>query len=180
MKQVKERSHNPLEQTSWSHYGNPFQNKDEYHRLIFPVLLCVFISGHKAVIKPSSKDETLVRHLTGKLCEWNRDVNELIVLEEMLKGCDAYIATGSNNSARYFEYYFNKYPHIIRRNRTSVAVLDGNETREDHENLPGGYCLPLRSQFSLARPAELNKELPIQLISACPGNNERYSQTPGQ
>ena len=101
----------------------------------FHDLLCVFISGHKAVIKPSSKDETLVRHLTGKLCEWNRDVNELIVLEEMLKGCDAYIATGSNNSARYFEYYFNKYPHIIRRNRTSVAVLDGNETREELERL---------------------------------------------
>ena len=53
----------------------------------------------------------------------------------MLKGCDAYIATGSNNSARYFEYYFNKYPNIIRRNRTSVAILDGNETKQELEKL---------------------------------------------
>ena len=53
----------------------------------------------------------------------------------MLKNCDAYIATGSNNSARYFEYYFKKYPHIIRRNRTSVAVLDGDETRKELDNL---------------------------------------------
>ena len=53
----------------------------------------------------------------------------------MLKDCDAYIATGSNNSARYFEYYFKKYPHIIRRNRTSVAILDGNETTEELEKL---------------------------------------------
>jgi hypothetical protein len=49
----------------------------------------------------------------------------------MLKGMDAYIATGSNNSARYFDYYFGKYPSLIRRNRTSVAVLDGNESSEE-------------------------------------------------
>jgi len=53
----------------------------------------------------------------------------------MLKGCDAYIATGSNNSSRYFEYYFGKYPHIIRRNRTSVALLTGEETNDELEKL---------------------------------------------
>src|ERR1041384_6629209 len=53
----------------------------------------------------------------------------------MLKHCDAYIATGSNNSAKYFEYYFKKYPHIIRRNRTSVAILNGKETARDLEKL---------------------------------------------
>jgi len=53
----------------------------------------------------------------------------------MLKGCDAYIATGSNNSARYFDYYFSKYPHIIRRNRSSVAILDGTETAIELERL---------------------------------------------
>jgi hypothetical protein len=53
----------------------------------------------------------------------------------MLKGCDAYITTGSNNSSRYFEYYFGKYPHIIRRNRTSVAILQGDESSEDLEKL---------------------------------------------
>jgi hypothetical protein len=60
---------------------------------------------------------------------------EDISIEQNLKGCDAYIATGSNNSSRYFEYYFAKYPHIIRRNRTSVAILDGNETIEQLQAL---------------------------------------------
>ena len=53
----------------------------------------------------------------------------------MLKGMDAYIATGSNNSARYFEYYFGKFPSLIRRNRTSIALLQGDETAEELEKL---------------------------------------------
>ncbi|HEX6171520.1 MAG TPA: acyl-CoA reductase [Chitinophagaceae bacterium] len=101
----------------------------------FHDFLSVFISGHRAIIKASSKDEVLIKHLVDKLTEWNKKLNELAVFQEMLKGCDAYIATGSNNSARYFEYYFKKYPHIIRRNRTSVAVLDGNETTAELEKL---------------------------------------------
>jgi hypothetical protein len=101
----------------------------------FHDLLSVFISGHRAVIKPSSKDEALIKHLVKKLEEWNPEIKELISFQEMLKGCDAYIATGSNNSARYFEYYFSKYPHIIRRNRTSVAILNSNETTEELEKL---------------------------------------------
>ena len=101
----------------------------------FHDLLSVFITGHKSIIKASSKDETLIKHLVKKLKEWNEEVNDLISFEEMLKGCDAYIATGSNNSARYFDYYFGKYPNIIRRNRTSVAILDGNETTKELELL---------------------------------------------
>ena len=110
----------------------------------FHDFLSVFISGHKSIIKASSKDEVLIKHLVEKLTEWsanrrvpseNKELNELAVFQEMLKGCDAYIATGSNNSARYFEYYFKKYPHIIRRNRTSVGVLDGNETTDELEKL---------------------------------------------
>jgi len=101
----------------------------------FHDFLCVFISGHKTIIKASSKDEVLLKHLVQKLNEWNSTVSEQVAFEEMLKGCDAYIATGSNNSARYFEYYFSKWPHIIRKNRTSVAVLDGNETIPELEKL---------------------------------------------
>jgi hypothetical protein len=97
----------------------------------FHDLLCVFISGHNAIIKPSSKDDTLIRHLVKKIQEWEPGTTELIQFAERLKNCDAYIATGSNNTAGYFEYYFKKYPHIIRRNRTSVAVLTGKETREE-------------------------------------------------
>ena len=106
----------------------------------FHDFLCVFISGHNAIIKPSVKDETLIKHLVQKLEEWNTFPNNSesgagVFFQDMLKGCDAYIATGSNNSARYFEYYFSKYPHIIRRNRTSVAVLDGTERPEELEKL---------------------------------------------
>jgi hypothetical protein len=101
----------------------------------FHDLLCVFICGHKALIKPSSKDQTLIRHLADKLAEWAPETTKLIEFSEMLKNCDAYIATGSNNTSRYFEYYFAKYPHIIRRNRTSVAILNGNESAEELEKL---------------------------------------------
>lgn len=101
----------------------------------FHDFLCVFISGNKIRIKPSSKDDVLIRHLAEKLSSWNAECGELIRFEDMLKGCDAYIATGSNNSSRYFEYYFGKYPHIIRRNRTSVALLDGTETPGELELL---------------------------------------------
>jgi len=97
--------------------------------------LSVFISGHRAIVKPSSKDKVLLRHLVEKLAEWEPAIRRQTVFAEMLKGCDAYIATGSNNSSRYFEYYFGKYPHIIRKNRTSVAVLDGTETIEELERL---------------------------------------------
>ena len=101
----------------------------------FHDLMSVFITGHKIRIKASSKDDVLIKHLVNKMSEWDPEINELIVFEEMLKGCDAYIATGSNNSSRYFEYYFSKYPNIIRRNKTSIAILDGSETKEDLESL---------------------------------------------
>lgn len=94
----------------------------------FHDFLCVFLSGHKQTIKLSSKDSILLKHLVEKLTEWEPALKTEILFAEILKGCDAYIATGSNNSARYFEQYFSKYPNIIRRNRTSVAVLDGKET----------------------------------------------------
>jgi len=97
----------------------------------FHDLLCVFMSGHKALIKPSSKDEVLIKHIADKLFDWNDETRNYLSFADRLKGCDAYIATGSNNSSRYFEYYFRKYPGIIRSNRTSVAVLDGNETPEE-------------------------------------------------
>jgi len=101
----------------------------------FHDLLCVFICGHKAMVKTSSKDHVLLPHLVKKMTEWDASVANDIVFAERLSGCDAYIATGSNNSAGYFEYYFKKYPHIIRRNRTSVAVLTGKESPEELEQL---------------------------------------------
>lgn len=101
----------------------------------FHDFLSVFISGHKQRIKLSSKDEVLLKHLVEQMTIWNPETTTLISFEPMLKDCDAYIATGSNNSARYFEYYFGRYPSIIRKNRTSVAVLTGNETTKELELL---------------------------------------------
>lgn len=101
----------------------------------FHDMLCIFISGHRQVIKLSSKDEVLIPHLVAKMITWDSEVEELILFADKLTNCEVYIATGSNNSSRYFEYYFGKFPHIIRRNRTSVAILDGNETTPELEQL---------------------------------------------
>lgn len=101
----------------------------------FHDLLCTFLTGHFAVVKLSSKDTVLTKFLVRKLVEWDAAAAPYFSFSEMLKGCDAYIATGSNNSSKYFEYYFSKYPHIIRKSRTSVAVLTGNETTEELERL---------------------------------------------
>lgn len=98
-------------------------------------LIVVFLSGHRLKLKPSSKDTVLVKHILTKLTEMEPEVANWILIQEMLKDCDAYIATGSDNSARYFEYYFSKFPHIIRKNRTSIAILDGTETTEELSNL---------------------------------------------
>lgn len=101
----------------------------------FHDFLCVFVSGHRQTIKLSSKDNVLLPHLVARLIEWAPELKETIVFAEALKGCDAYIATGSGNSSRYFEYYFGRYPSIIRRNRTSVALLDGTETPGELDQL---------------------------------------------
>ena len=101
----------------------------------FHDFLSVFVFGHRQTIKPSSKDQVLIRHLLGKLDEWDPAFQQYAAFADMLKGCDAYVATGSNNSSRYFKHYFGKYPNIIRSNRTSVAVLSGQETMENLSEL---------------------------------------------
>lgn len=102
----------------------------------FHDLLSVLISGHVAWIKLSSKDEVLIPFWLEILLEINTNWKQKIELKsERMIGMDAVIATGSNNSARYFDYYFGKYPHIIRKNRTSVALLTGEEDDSDLQNL---------------------------------------------
>ena len=101
----------------------------------FHDFLSIFISGHHQLIKPSQRDEVLIRHLVEWLTAASPAAAQRIHFAERLNGCDAYIATGSNNSARYFDYYFGKYPSLIRRNRTSVAVLTGQESLRELEGL---------------------------------------------
>lgn len=107
----------------------------------FHDFLCVFISGHRALIKLSSKDDILLPFLLRKMREWNDDAANHFAIADTLKDCDAYIATGSNNSGKYFDYYFGKYPHIIRKNKTSVALLEGNESGEELDKLANDVAL---------------------------------------
>lgn len=134
--------------------------------VVFHDLLSVFISGHRAVIKPSSKDEVLIKHLVQVLCDVEPGVADCISFAERLTNCDAYIATGSNNSSRYFEYYFGKYPNIIRRNRTSAAILTGNETITELDLLADDMLLYFgmgcRNVTKLMAPENYNFETLIQ------------------
>ena len=101
----------------------------------FHDLLCVLLSGNRALIKPSSTDTFLMRHITDKLIEIDHRLVQNVLFAEKLEGMDAIIATGSDNTARYFEYYFAKYPHIIRKNRTSIGILNGSENAQAFESL---------------------------------------------
>ena len=101
----------------------------------FHDFLSAFITGHTQTIKLSGKDDILLKHLVQQMYHGEVTMQNYVSFATMLKGCDAYIATGSNNSAVYFDYYFSKYPSIIRRNRTSVAILKGTETKNELENL---------------------------------------------
>lgn len=101
----------------------------------FHDLLCTFITGHHAHIKLSDKDSILLKGIADKMKEFDSGVEKFITFADTLKGCDAYIATGSNNTSRYFEYYFGRYPSIIRKNKTSVAILKGDERLEELELL---------------------------------------------
>jgi Acyl-CoA reductase (LuxC) len=93
--------------------------------------LCVLASGHHLLAKLSTDDRVLMSFLLEKLVEIEPTLADRITLVERLNDADAYIATGSDNTGRYFEYYFAKKPHIIRRNRTSVGVVNGHETTEE-------------------------------------------------
>jgi len=98
----------------------------------FHDFLSVLIFGNRIIIKTSSKDKRLITYIAGLLCTIDNRFNDLIkISDEALTGFDAVIATGSDNSARYFEYYFGKYPNIIRKNRNSVAILTGEESETE-------------------------------------------------
>ncbi|PIB31011.1 acyl-CoA reductase [Maribacter sp. 4U21] len=102
----------------------------------FHDLLSVLITGNKAIIKLSSNDTLLIPLIAKYLIDIEPSFKDSINFTEgRLTDFDAVIATGSNNTARYFEYYFGKKPNIIRKNRNSVAVLNGNETNAQLEAL---------------------------------------------
>ena len=149
---------------------NSFKNKKTIALILpgniplvgFHDILCLWILGYNGVIKLSSKDNVLIPFLSNYL-EEKSNIKSFIYKDSIIKNFDAVIATGSNNTSIYFEYYFSKYPNIIRKNRTSIAVLDGNETEIDLKNLAKDillyYGLGCRNVSKIYIPKEfdLNK-----------------------
>jgi hypothetical protein len=133
----------------------------------FHDMMCVLLSGHRACVKTSSSDQILINWLINKLISIEPRFGQLILVEEMLKNKDAYIATGSDNSARYFDYYFGKYPNIIRKNRISVGILDGSETKEEFLELAKDvfqyYGLGCRNVSKIFVP---NREILISFLDS--------------
>lgn len=97
----------------------------------FHDLFCVLLSGNTAMVKLSSQDKLLMSYVIDQLSTINPNIKPFIKISERLNETDAVIATGSDNTARYFKHYFGKNPHIIRQNRTSIAVLNGQESNDD-------------------------------------------------
>jgi hypothetical protein len=96
----------------------------------FHDVLCVLATGNYALIKASTQDSRLIKYVLNKLVEIDGSYADKFSIVERLENFDAIIATGSNNTSRYFEYYFGKVPNIIRKNRNSIALLTGEETAE--------------------------------------------------
>ena len=137
----------------------------------FHDLLCVWVSGHKAVVKLSSEDKLLLPFIVEQLRDLIPEWAEAVTFSDgKVTDFDAVIATGSNNTARYFEYYFGKKPHIIRKNRNSVAVLTGKETQEELTALGKDifqyYGLGCRSVSKLFIPQNYSFDAFFQAIYA--------------
>lgn len=102
----------------------------------FHDVLCTLLSGHNVLLKCASSDDVLLPLFCSLIKEMEPRFSDRIkIIPFKLEGFDAVIATGSNNSARHFEQYFGKYPSIIRKNRTGIAILDGTETKDELEGL---------------------------------------------
>lgn len=130
----------------------------------FHDFLSVLISGHDIIVKQSSNDKHLLPILAKYLIANEPTLQNAITFTDgELKDFDAVIATGSDNTARYFDYYFKKYPSIIRRNRNSVAILTGNETTEQLELLADDifiyFGLGCRSVSKIYVPKDYNFDL---------------------
>lgn len=125
--------------------------------------LSVLLSGHKLLGKLSSKDEILPKFIHNELLKIEPRFAESVDFStQRFTNVDAVIATGSDNSSRYFEYYFAKKPHIIRKNRTSIAVLEGKETKEDlfelGKDVFGYYGLGCRNVTKLYLPKNFDRD----------------------
>ena len=144
----------------------------------FHDFICVFLAGHNSIIKLSSNDKYLIPFLLN-LVKFPSD--KVVYLDGMLKDYDAVIATGSDNTSRYFEYYFKNKQSIIRKNRNSIAILDGNETDEELKSLSHDiltyFGLGCRSVSKLYVPKGYNFDSFFNSIFAYKDliNNHKYA-----
>jgi hypothetical protein len=139
----------------------------------FHDLLCVLVSGHVLLAKLSADDTVLMTWLMEELTRIEPRFREAMQVLPRLNAADAFIATGSDNTARYFEFYFGKKPHLIRRNRTSIAVLTGEETPEELARLGPDifqyYGLGCRNVSKLFVPTGYNFVPLLDALQTCEG-----------
>lgn len=170
----------------------PFENADNQKNVLiimagnipfvgFHDLMCVLLSGNKALLKLSQNDQVLMKAMVNVLGILNPEIlNSIEIIDFKPQQVDAVIATGSNNSARYFEYYFGKYPHIIRHNRNSIAILTGNETKEElvllGKDVFQYFGMGCRNVSKLYLPSgfELNRIFEAFIDYADVANNKKY------
>lgn len=134
----------------------------------FHDVLTVFISGHHSLIKLSDKDKELLPALINTLCEIDGRCRNYFSFVDRLEQYDAVIATGSNNSAVHFEYYFKHVPHIIRRNRNAIGIIDGSESREDlvtlGQDIFSYFGLGCRNVSKLYLPNDYNTDVLMEAL----------------
>jgi len=156
----------------------------------FHDLLSVIMSGHRFLGKPSSKDDHLLRQVAGIICAIEPGFSTQITFtDEYLRDVDAVIATGSDQTARHFAYYFRDIPHIIRRNRNGIAVLSGKESDEElkllGEDIFTYFGLGCRNVTKIFMPSEADPTRLLRLYEDWPGlsvhhkyiNNVEYNRT---
>ena len=142
--------------------------------------LCVLLSGHRLLAKLSSDDTYLMTWILHTLCELEPRFAAAIGLVPRLNAADAFIATGSDNTARYFEFYFGKKPHLIRRNRSSAAVLTGHESNAELARLGPDifqyYGLGCRNVSKLFVPTGYDFVPLLDALQVCEGvlNHHKY------
>jgi hypothetical protein len=147
----------------------------------FHDFLCVLLSGNRIMAKMSSEDDKLLPVLAEFLICFYPEVKDFISFSDRnMKGFDAVIATGSNSSFLHFEQYFSKYPHIFRKNRTSIAILDGTESESQLKALGddifvffGRGCRSV-SHLLLPRSFEINKVFEHIVHQGAVINNKKY------
>jgi hypothetical protein len=134
--------------------------------------LCTLLTGNRFIGKVSRDDKQLLPIISELLCDIEPEFRPFISFQEgtIKKNFDAVIATGSNNTSRYFEYYFSKYPHIIRKNRNGVALISGNENTEQLTALGSDICryfgMGCRSVSKLFLPADFNPGIILENLEA--------------